>query len=385
MKFISKLLLLLTAVITVNANADTFSASGIFYKTTGASTVAVAAVPQNVNTIYKGIYIIPEQVYYDGVNYKVTSIADSAFCHSLATEVQLPNSVTAIGKFAFAYDEDLNSITLPLHLKQVSQSMLAGTNLVNIAVPEGVKVIDQGAFQSCGQLHTVLLPSTTTTIQAYGFNNCHNLYEIYCAAPTPPTATGWAIFLGLSNIDVIVPDDEAVAAYAKDPVWGNDSTFRLYPNEDLSVTMSNALEQYNDSYMRLDLGNNLGYKIYAGDDLIAYTAADHYYLPITAQPTQYTIYPTTGMGNDADPITVTVQPTAAPQIEEDLNEWKPVILARDGVIYITGDNHGTWTRIYDCYGQLYYERPSNDGEIEGLPRNKVYIVVVGKTVKKVFL
>ncbi|MDY6259091.1 MAG: leucine-rich repeat domain-containing protein, partial [Bacteroidales bacterium] len=250
MKHIYKLLTLLAATAALGAQADTFMAGGLYYQTTGTSQVAVAPVPRGVNTVYSGRYIIPEQVYYNGANYSVTSIADSAFCHSLATEVQIPNTVTAIGNYAFAYDEALTSVTLPLKLQKVSTAMLAGTSLVNIAVPEGVTSIGEWAFQSASLLHTALLPSTTTKIEAYGFNNCHSLAEIYCAAPTPPNATGWAIFSGLSGIDVVVPDDDAVKAYGQDAVWGNDSTFTLYPNEDLSVTMSGELEQADDHYMR---------------------------------------------------------------------------------------------------------------------------------------
>jgi len=75
--------------------------------------VAVARVPAEkaTNNPYKGVYIIPEQVYYDGANYQVTAIADSAFFQSKATEVQVPNTVTTIGECAFAYATDLANIT----------------------------------------------------------------------------------------------------------------------------------------------------------------------------------------------------------------------------------------------------------------------------------
>ena len=199
------------ALSAICAQAATFECGGLYYTTTGANSVAVARVPAEkaTNEPYKGVYIIPEQVYYDGANYQVTAIADSAFFQSKATEVQVPNTVTTIGECAFAYATDLANITLPLHLKDVSKMLLAGTNVVNVAVPEGVKNIGWGAFQSCPMLHTMLLPSTTKRIDAYGYNNCHNLFEIYCAAPTAPEASGWAIFIGLSGIDVIVPDADA--------------------------------------------------------------------------------------------------------------------------------------------------------------------------------
>ena len=121
------------ALSAICTQAATFECGGLYYTTTSANSVAVARVPAEMatNNPYKGVYIIPEQVYYDGANYQVTAIADSAFFQSKATEVQVPNTVTTIGECAFAYATDLANITLPLHLKDVSKMLLAGTNVVN--------------------------------------------------------------------------------------------------------------------------------------------------------------------------------------------------------------------------------------------------------------
>ena len=88
------------ALSAICTQAATFECGGLYYTTTGANTVAVARVPAEkaTNNPYKGVYIIPEQVYYDGANYQVTAIADSAFFQSKATEVQVPNTVTTIGE-----------------------------------------------------------------------------------------------------------------------------------------------------------------------------------------------------------------------------------------------------------------------------------------------
>ena len=110
---VRKLLFLAATMGACAAQASTFESGGIYYATTGAGTVAVARVPAEkaVNEPYKGVYIIPEQVYYDGVNYQVTAIADSAFFQSKATEVQVPNTVTSMGECAFAYATDLTSVS----------------------------------------------------------------------------------------------------------------------------------------------------------------------------------------------------------------------------------------------------------------------------------
>ena len=231
-----------TAIVALAASAQEFEAAGLRYNILDNNEVEVVQAWNAGTSLYNGVVLIPETVNYAGSNYAVTGIAAEAFSHSNVTEVQIPNTVTTIGESAFAYAESLRSITLPLNLKTVSKTMLTGTAIENIAIPEGVTTIGYGAFQSCSQLRTVMLPSTLSLIEAYGFNNCHNLFEIYCAAPTPPKASAWAIFIGLSAIDVILPDDDAVQAYADNAVWGDSETFSLWTDEDISVSMMLTVE-----------------------------------------------------------------------------------------------------------------------------------------------
>lgn len=370
-------------LLSFSAVAQEFEAGGLRYNVISDNQVEVAPAVVNGTNNYNGVVLIPETVNYAGSNYTVSNIAIEAFAHSSVTEVQIPNSVTTIGESAFAYAENLRSITLPVGLKTVSKTMLAGTAIENIAVPEGVTTIGYGAFQSCLQLRTVMLPSTLTLIDAYGFNNCHNLFEIYCAAPNPPKASGWAIFIGLSGIDVILPDDDAVDAYSKNAVWGDSETFSLWTNEEISISMTLNGEMYRDNWMKVALGDNLAYRIYGEDgEEMALTAADHYYFPITNHAVTYVVVPTNMIQDCDSQFEITVGTTPVREVVE---EEHPNIHTIDGTIYISGDNHGKWTTIYDAYGNLWYQRPSINNVISDLPRNRVYIVIVGNYVKKIFL
>ena len=387
MKRFRYILLLAAALIgcAMNGHAQDIVANGIFYNIISDTQVAVAPAYYDGANHYEGCIILPEKVYCDGVNYDVAAIAPRAFWESKVTQIQIPNSITMIGEAAFADAEQLTDITLPLGLKAISRYMLAGTAVTNLVLPEGVTDIGMGAFEDCDQLHTIYLPYSLQTIGDKAFAYCTNLNEVYSDAATPPLTMSDAAFEGCNNIHVMLPDAATTRHYENDGIWGDEDQFTLWIDEGLAVIPSMEQENVGQSWTALTLGNSLAYKIYGPDGyLVAITAADRYFLPIGAQSTDYLVVPTTLMRDEEDlQLIATAEPDAIEEIEEE-NEPKLTIVGLDGTIYIGGDTHGMWTFIYDVYGNLWYERPAVNNCIS-LPGPRVYIVRVGKTVRKVFL
>ncbi len=387
MKRFRYILLLAAALIgcAMNGHAQDIVANGIFYNIISDTQVAVAPAYYDGANHYEGCIILPEKVYCDGVNYDVAAIAPRAFWESNVTQIQIPNSITMIGEAAFADAEQLTDITLPLGLKAISRYMLAGTAVTNLVLPEGVTDIGMGAFEDCDQLHTIYLPYSLQTIGDKAFAYCTNLNEVYSDAATPPLTMSDAAFEGCNNIHVMLPDAATTRHYENDGIWGDEDQFTLWIDEGLAVIPSMEQENVGQSWTALTLGNSLAYKIYGPDGyLVAVTAADRYFLPIGAQSTDYLVVPTTLMRDEEDlQLIATAEPDAIEEIEEE-NEPKLTIVGLDGTIYIGGDTHGMWTFIYDVYGNLWYERPAVNNCIS-LPGPRVYIVRVGKTVRKVFL
>ena len=368
------------------ATAQDIVANGIYYNIISDTQVAVApAIYEGINH-YEGCIILPERVYCDGVNYDVAAIAPRAFWQSKVTEVQIPNSVTMIGDAAFADADQLTSITLPLGLKAVSRYMLAGTALSSVVLPEGVTDIGRGAFEDCTYLRTIFLPFSLKTIGERAFGYCVALNAIYSDAAMPPLTMSDNTFEGCGSIQVMLADGTTTRRYQDDPVWGNDDLFSLWIDEGLAVIPSMQQENLGDNWTALELGNRLAYKIYGPDGyLMALTAANRYFLPIGAQSTDYLVVPTTLMYDEEGlQLVATAEPAAIEQIEEEGKEPQLTILGLDGTIYIEGDTHGLWTFIYDVYGNLWYERPAVNNWIS-LPGQRVYVVRVGDTVRKVFL
>ena len=367
------------------ALAQDIEANGIYYNIISDTQVEVAPAFYDGVNHYEGCIILPERVYCDGVNYEVAAIAPRAFWRSAVTEVQIPNSVTMIGDAAFADAEELANITLPLGLKAVSRYMLAGTAVTHVALPEGVVNIGQGAFEDCSYLRTIFLPASLRYIGESAFGYCSILNEIYSDAATPPLTMGDDTFEGCGNIHVMLADGATTSRYQNDAVWGNEDLFTIWIDEGLAVMPTMQQENLGENWTALTLGNSLAYKIYGPDGyLIAMTAADRYFLPIGAQSTEYLVVPTTLMYDEEDlELVATAEPAAIEKIEEE-PEIELNIVGIDGTIYIQGDTHGMWTFIYDVYGNLWYERPAVNNWIS-LPGPRVYIVRVGKTVRKVFV
>ena len=394
-KAIKYALMLLAMFCTAHAHAWDFYSGGIYYRVADDNEVAVApAMSHNGRSLYEQeVLIVPEQVHYDGITYQVTAIDDQAFVGSSLREAQLPASVTTIGVGAFEGVETLTSITLPLYLESVAPYVLAGTSISAIAVPDGVTRLGQGAFEGCAQLHTVYLPASLVSIGDYAFDDCFNLFEIYCAAELPPRVDVETNFLGVSGVDVILLDDHATAAYDADPAWGSHDTFSLWSNDDINLTLTADDVVYAGTWRRVTLGDFVAYKVYDSDgQLTAITAANAYYAALT-QLSQDMVIAATNMMADSDDVLAfdTMDDTRQAPMQEpasvdlDLNLLEPVISAQGSSIYVRSYRPGDWTTVYDAYGRLYYQHPTLEGYIDNLPTGHVYIVVVGETVKKVAL
>lgn len=375
------------ASVVLQARAQDIEAGGIFYNIISETQVEVTSAWHLGVNRYEGCIILPEKVYCDGVNYDVAAIAPRAFWQSRVTEVQIPNSVTRIGDAAFADADELTSITLPLGLQVVSDFMLAGTDLRHVVLPEGVTDIGTGAFEDCTALKTVFLPASLITIGDRAFRYCSSLREIYSDAVTPPLTLDDDAFEGCSGVQVMLPDASATWRYSDDPLWGDEDAFSLWVDEGLAVVPAMQQENVGGNWTALTLDGGLAYKIYGPDGyLMALTASDRYFLPIGAMSTDYLVVPTTLMYDDEDrQLVATAEPDAIEEIGEDRPEDNINIVAVDGTIYIDGNTKGLWTYVYDVYGNLWYKRMYDRNWISDLPNQRVYIVKVGNTVRKVII
>ena len=181
-------------------------------------------------------------ITFDG---PVTQIGTYAFYRkSQLTSVTLPESVTSIDTQSFGACQGLTSFTIPNSVTNVLKAaFLACYNLAEFygpaatddhhgividgrfcaftpagpeeyAIEEGVTTIIDGAFNDCGKLKKVTIPSTVVEIQEQAFYRCYALTTVNCKPIIPPTllmhssygtfdgnATGRKIYVPAGSVD----------------------------------------------------------------------------------------------------------------------------------------------------------------------------------------
>ncbi len=105
--YMKKLVLFLVCILCTiynHVHAYDCVVDGIYYNRISATEVEVTNTSTNTNGDYSGVIVIPETISYLGYTLNVTAIGNEAFKKSSnLTSVQLPESITSIGSYAF-YD-----------------------------------------------------------------------------------------------------------------------------------------------------------------------------------------------------------------------------------------------------------------------------------------
>ncbi len=206
---------------------------------------------------------IRDHIVYQGEEYKVTSIAHSAFkdhkhlktvhipdgiknigndafsgCDSILI-INIPNSVTTIGDLAFYSCKGVTELILSQNLKEIPTSGFVATKISRLNIPEGVEVIKLDAFALCPDIKEVKMPSTVKHLERgvfynclslekielpaclertdeYLFFGCESLKDIYIHATKPPQAL--ALHRNPSQITLHVPSG-CVEVYKNAPYW----------------------------------------------------------------------------------------------------------------------------------------------------------------------
>ena len=159
-----------------------------------------------------GEYSVPEGV---------TSIGGWAFayCESL-TSITLPEGLTSIGDAAFYKCAALTEITLPEGLTSIGNYAFCGCqSLISITLPEGIVSIEFAAFYECTSLASITLPESLTSIRDLAFNGCKSLSTVNSYATTPPVCDGEMVFYEIPSDATLHVPVGTKAVYAASTGW----------------------------------------------------------------------------------------------------------------------------------------------------------------------
>lgn len=132
------------------------------------------------------------------------------------TPSKLVSNTYVDGKGVMLFDGDVTSI--------LSNQFKSATNLSSIIIPNSVTEIGISAFSGSG-LESVVIGEGVKYINEYAFNNCYNLVEIYFKPVTPPsidTVDTFGTFKYNTSKKMYVPM-ASVSAYTSAKNW---STFK---------------------------------------------------------------------------------------------------------------------------------------------------------------
>ena len=139
----------------------------------------------------------------------VTSVGKYAFCGcSSLTSVIIPASVTSIDDDAFSDCSSLTSVTIPLSVTSIGNDAFSHcSSLTTVTIPSSVTSIGDDAFSGCSSLASVNIPSSVTSIGSRAFYDCRSLTSV--TIPKGVMNIGYMAFYDCSNIkDVFYPGTE---------------------------------------------------------------------------------------------------------------------------------------------------------------------------------
>ncbi len=182
------------------------------------------------------------------------------YCFNL-TDVVLNDGLTEIAPYAFNYCGSVQNINLPSTLEKIGGGAFIGMSKVKeFIVPEGVKVLGteilyDGVFQDCSGAEVITLPDTLENIYGAVFKNCSSLKTI--TIPAFLTTLPADFITGCTGLEYIYVDPENPTMISDNGVLYVDEgkTLMLYPSglKNYTYTVNEGTEVISSSAF---YGNN---------------------------------------------------------------------------------------------------------------------------------
>ena len=150
------------------------------------------ALSQGVATVQRLLETGLERVRIAPVwqGHALRRVGERAFERCGAKQILLPDSITAIGSYAFYGCTALESLRLPEDLREIGAGAFCGSGLRRVRIPGGVERVSRMAFSGCDRLMEVTLDEGIRQIDARAFADCPRLRSIRIPASVARVARG---------------------------------------------------------------------------------------------------------------------------------------------------------------------------------------------------
>ena len=110
-------------------------------------------------------------------------------CPVRKTEVDIPNTVETIDRFAFLGCHELEEIEIPNSVTFIDHGAFQSClKLSEVEIPNSVTTIGYDAFADCYGLTSVTIGSSVETIDYEIFDGCSSIKTVFCMSQVPPVS-----------------------------------------------------------------------------------------------------------------------------------------------------------------------------------------------------
>lgn len=184
---------------------DYVDKNGVGYNINDDNTLTVAAADKNMKKVE-----IPD-TYKDR---DVTAIGRSSFKMTKAKTATIPNSVTEICDYAFAFSQNLEEVNMGDNVKSIGTNAFSGcTSLKEIKLSDSLESIGLFAFDGSG-LETITVPKSVNKIDEYAFAECTELTDVIIENGDVQIAE--TAFKTSIHVNLIADKNSSVIKFAKE-------------------------------------------------------------------------------------------------------------------------------------------------------------------------
>ncbi len=237
--------------VTIPASADFVMSNGAFWECPDLTEFIVPQTNPNYIAIGGVIYTRDQKtlVAYPcgrdapafAVPEGVTALNEMAFYHSELQEIQLPDSLTAIGPSAFYGCKQLTSIHVPAGVQKLEQACFGYCEkLTDLELPDTVTTIGSHAFRGCHSLQTLTLPQSVTKIEEYAFFELTSVDSL--AIPESVTRIEPCTFQYMVNLqELYLP--EGITSISADALEGCSPELKIFSESQAVKDLVNTLPE----------------------------------------------------------------------------------------------------------------------------------------------